>query len=274
MSSLGITELQNLAKSVRRDIVSMTAEANSGHPGGSLSSVEILTALYFNVLRINPEDPSWPERDRFVDSKAHACPVLYSVLARRGFFPVEELMTFRKINSRLQGHAHVKTPGVEMSGGSLGQGLSFGLGAAIAARLDRRDTKVYVLLGDGELEEGQIWEAAMAAPFHQIGNLTAIVDRNQIQNDRFTSEVMGLEPLGDRWQSFGWETIEIDGHDFSQILPALEKSQISSEKPTVIIANTVKGKGISFMENNPEFHGKPPNPEQLAQALLELQDGN
>ena len=274
MSSLGITELQTLAKSVRRDIVSMTAEANSGHVGGSLSSVEILTALYFNILRINPENPSWPERDRFVDSKAHACPVLYSVLARRGFFPVEELMTFRKINSRLQGHAHVKTPGVEMSGGSLGQGLSFGLGAAIAARLDRRDTKVYVLLGDGELEEGQIWEAAMAAPFHQIGNLTAIVDRNQIQNDRFTSEVMGLEPLGDRWQSFGWETIEIDGHDYSQILPALEKSQISSEKPTVIIANTVKGKGISFMENNPEFHGKPPNPEQLAQALLELQDGS
>lgn len=274
MSSLGITELQNLAKSVRRDIVSMTAEANSGHPGGSLSSVEILTALYFNVLRINPEDPSWPERDRFVDSKAHACPVLYSVLARRGFFPVEELMTFRKINSRLQGHAHVKTPGVEMSGGSLGQGLSFGLGAAIAARLDRRDTKVYVLLGDGELEEGQIWEAAMAAPFHQIGNLTAIVDRNRIQNDRFTSEVMGLEPLGDRWQAFGWETIEIDGHDYSQILPALEKAQISSEKPTVIIANTVKGKGISFMENNPEFHGKPPNPEQLALALQELQDGS
>ena len=274
MSSLGITELQTLAKSVRRDILSMTAEANSGHVGGSLSSVEILTALYFNILRINPENPSWPERDRFVDSKAHACPVLYSVLARRGFFPVEELMTFRKINSRLQGHAHVKTPGVEMSGGSLGQGLSFGLGAAIAARLDRRDTKVYVLLGDGELEEGQIWEAAMAAPFHQIGNLTAIVDRNQIQNDRFTSEVMGLEPLGDRWQSFGWETIEIDGHDFSQILPALEKSQISSEKPTVIIANTVKGKGISFMENNPEFHGKPPNPEQLALALQELQDGS
>ena len=261
MSSLGITELQNLAKSVRRDIVSMTAEANSGHPGGSLSSVEILTALYFNILRINPEDPSWPERDWFVDSKAHACPVLYSVLVR-------------KINSRLQGHAHVKTPGVEMSGGSLGQGLSFGLGAAIAARLDKRDTKVYVLLGDGELEEGQIWEAAMAAPFHQIGNLTAIVDRNRIQNDRFTSEVMGLEPLGDRWQSFGWETVEIDGHDFSQILPALENSQISSEKPTVIIANTIKGKGISFMENNPEFHGKPPNPEQLAQALQELQDEN
>ena len=156
MSSLGITELQTLAKSVRRDILSMTAEANSGHVGGSLSSVEILTALYFNILRINPENPSWPERDRFVDSKAHACPVLYSVLARRGFFPVDELMTFRKINSRLQGHAHVKTPGVEMSGGSLGQGLSFGLGAAIAARLDRRDTKVYVLLGDGELEEGQI----------------------------------------------------------------------------------------------------------------------
>lgn len=272
MSSLGISELQSMAKSVRRDIVSMTAEANSGHPGGSLSSVEILIALYFKILRVNPELPTWPDRDRFIDSKAHACPVLYAVLARRGFFPVEELMTFRKINSRLQGHAHVKTPGVEMSGGSLGQGLSFGLGSAIAARLDRRDSRVYVLLGDGELEEGQIWEAAMAAPFHKLGNLTAIVDRNRIQNDRFTSEVMELEPLGDRWTSFGWETVEIDGHDFSQILSALEKSKMGSEKPMVIIAHTVKGKGVSFMENNPEFHGKPPNPEQLEQALRELQN--
>ena len=268
MSSLGITELQTLAKSVRRDIVSMTAEANSGHVGGSLSSVEILTALYFNILRINPENPSWPERDRFVDSKAHACPVLYSVLARRGFFPVEELMTFRKINSRLQGHAHVKTPGVEMSGGSLGQGLSFGLGAAIAARLDRRDTKVYVLLGDGELEEGQIWEAAMAAPFHQIGNLTAIVDRNRIQNDRFTSEVMGLEPLGDRWQAFGWETIEIDGHDYGSLHKALNTRQV--DKPTAIVAQTVKGKGVSIFENDNAWHHSVLNSSNYEIASSEL----
>ena len=269
-SSPDLAELQSIARDVRRDIVSMTAEAGSGHPGGSLSAVELLVALYFHVMRHHPDDPAWPERDRFIESKGHACPVLYSVLARSGYFPVEELATFRKINSRLQGHAKLGTPGVEMSSGSLGQGLSFGVGAALAARLDGRDSRAYVLLGDGELNEGQVWEAAMAAPFYKLDNLTAIVDRNGIQNDRFTAEVMGLEPLADRWRSFGWHVREIDGHDMAQVLDALEEARRVEGQPVAIIAHTVKGKGVSFMENNPSFHGKAPTKEQLELALREL----
>jgi transketolase len=248
----------------------MTAEAASGHPGGSLSAVELLTALYFNVLRHDPKNPAWPDRDRFIESKGHACPVLYAVLARRGYFPVEELKSFRRINSRLQGHAHVGTPGVEMSAGSLGQGLSFGIGAALARRLDRRDYRVYVLLGDGECDEGEVWEAAMAAAHYKLEELTAIVDRNRIQNDRFTSQVMELEPVADKWRAFGWNVLEIDGHDFRQVLDALQWARATRGRPTAIIAHTVKGKGVSFMENNPEWHGKAPNKEQLAQALREL----
>ena len=269
-SSPDLAELQRIARDVRRDIVSMTAAAGSGHPGGSLSAVELLVALYFHVMRHRPEDPAWADRDRFIESKGHACPVLYSVLARSGYFPVEELATFRKLNSRLQGHAKLGTPGVEMSSGSLGQGLSFGIGAALGARLDGRDSRVYVLLGDGELNEGQVWEAAMAAPFYKLDNVTAIVDRNGIQNDRFTSEVMGLEPLADRWRSFGWHVVETDGHDMGQVLDALDEARGVQGQPTVVIASTVKGKGVSFMENNPDFHGKAPNKEQLALALQEL----
>ena len=270
-SSPNVAELQRIARDVRRDIVTMTAAAGSGHPGGSLSAVELLVSLYFHVMRHRPDDPAWPDRDRFVESKGHACPVLYSVLARSGYFPVEELATFRKLNSRLQGHAKLGTPGVEMSSGSLGQGLSFGIGAALGARLDGRDSRVYVLLGDGELNEGQVWEAAMAAPFYKLDNLTAIVDRNGIQNDRFTSEVMSLEPLADRWHSFGWHVRETDGHDLAHVLDALEEARTVTDRPTAIIAHTVKGKGVSFMENNPDFHGKAPNKEQLALALQELE---
>jgi len=269
-SSPDLAELQRIARNVRRDIVSMTAEAGSGHPGGSLSAVELLVALYFHVMRHHPDDPAWPERDRFIESKGHACPVLYSVLARSGYFPVEELATFRKINSRLQGHAKLGTPGVEMSSGSLGQGLSFGIGAALGARLDGRDSRVYVLLGDGELNEGQVWEAAMAAPFYKLDNLTAIVDRNGVQNDRFTAEVMGLEPLADRWRSFGWHVRETDGHDVAQVLDALEEAR-RVDGPVAIIAHTVKGKGVSFMENDPGFHGKAPSKEQAEMALRELE---
>jgi transketolase len=250
----------------------MTAEANSGHPGGSLSAVELLTALYFHVLRHDPQNPAWPDRDRLIESKGHACPVLYAVLARCGYFLPEELKTFRRINSRLQGHAHVGTPGGEMSAGSLGQGLSFGIGTALARRLDRRDYRVYVLLGDGECDEGEVWEAAMAAAHYKLDELTAIVDRNRIQNDRFTSQVMELEPLADKWRAFGWRVLEIDGHDFGQVLGALETTRAGQGRPTVIIAHTVKGKGVSFMENNPEFHGKAPSTEQLQQALHELAD--
>ena len=248
----------------------MIAEAGSGHPGGSLSAVEVLLALYRVVMKHRPSEPNWPDRDRFVLSKAHACPVLYATLAQVGYLPEEELLTFRKIGSRLQGHAHVKTPGVEMSGGSLGQGLSFGVGTALASRLDGRPSRTYVLLGDGECDEGQVWEAAMSASHYALDNLVAVVDRNRIQNDRFTDEVMEIEPLADKWRAFGWETVEIDGHDFAQVVGALEKARAVKGKPTAIIAHTVKGKGVSFMENNPDFHGKAPNDEQLAQALREI----
>ena len=270
MSDDGLAELGAHARRVRRHILTMTAEANSGHPGGSLSAVETVTALYFRVMRHRPQETSWPDRDRFILSKAHACPVLYAALAEAGYFPIEELMTFRKVNSRLQGHAHIKTPGVEMSGGSLGQGLSFGVGTALAARLDGRPSRTYVLLGDGECDEGQIWEAAMSASHYQLDNLVAIVDRNRIQNDRWTDEVMQLEPLPDKWRAFGWNTLEIDGHRQSDILGALAEADGTKGRPTVIIAHTVKGKGVSFMENNADFHGKAPDAEQLARALAEI----
>ena len=265
-----LDSLRSTARSMRRNILTMIVEANSGHPGGSLSSVEILASLYFHTMRHRPSDPKWQERDRFVLSKAHACPVLYAALAEAGYFETEELMTFRKIDSRLQGHAHIKTPGVEMSGGSLGQGLSFGVGTALAARLDGRPTRAYVLLGDGECDEGQVWEAAMSASHYALDNLVAIVDRNGIQNDRWTHEVMNLEPLPDKWRAFGWKALEVDGHDVAQLVGAFGEAAVTSGRPTAIIAKTVKGKGVSFMENNANFHGKAPSPEQLAQALEEI----
>ncbi|MFQ5861474.1 MAG: transketolase [Dehalococcoidia bacterium] len=259
-----------MAQELRRTVVTMIATAGSGHPGGSLSAVELLTALYFRVLRHKPEDPRWPDRDRFILSKAHGVPILYAILARCGYFPQEELGTLRKLNSRLQGHAHIMTPGVEMSGGSLGHGLSFGIGVALAGRVDGKDYRVYVLLGDGECDEGQVWEAAMAAAHYKLDHLTAIVDRNRIQNDRFTSEVMELEPLADKWRAFGWHVQEVDGHNLSQVLEALGEARRVQGQPAAIIAHTVKGKGVSFMENNPDFHGRAPNPEELEQALREL----
>ena len=265
-----LDELTSVAINLRRSIVTMVHAAASGHPGGSLSAVELVASLYFRALNHRPDDPSWSERDRFILSKAHACPVLYAALAHAGYFPEEELTTFRKLDSRLQGHAHIKTPGVEMSGGSLGQGLSFGIGTALAARIDGRRSRTYVLLGDGECDEGQIWEAAMSAAHYGLDNLVAIVDRNGIQNDRWTYQVMELEPLPAKWRAFGWHTLEIDGHETSQIIDALDEAANTAEKPTAIIAKTVKGKGVSFMENNPAFHGKAPNDEQLAIALEEI----
>ena len=245
--------------------------AGSGHQGGSLSEIEILASLYFRVLRIDPENPGWKSRDRFILSKSHACPGLYAVLAQRGFFSEDELTTFRKINSRLQGHAHIKTPGVEMSGGSLGQGLSFGLGCALAARVDSNSYHTYVLLGDGECDEGQIWEAAMAAAHYELENLTVVVDRNRIQNDRFTDEVMKLEPLADKWKAFGWNVLKTDGHDFPSLIYALDSARKHANQPTVIIADTVKGKGVSFMENNPAFHASPPTQDDYNKAMIELE---
>jgi transketolase len=267
---LDIAQLEDVARNMRRNIVTMIHGAMSGHPGGSLSAVEIVTALYFRVLRHRAEDPSWADRDRFVLSKAHACPVLYAALAEAGYFPVEELSSFRKIDSRLQGHAHVKTPGVEMSGGSLGQGLSFGVGTALAARMDGRPTRTYVLLGDGECDEGQVWEAAMSAAHYGLDNLVAIVDRNRIQNDRWTHEVMQIEPLIDKWEAFGWHCIETGGHDISELLSSLACATEVQGQPTAIVAMTVKGKGVSFMENNPDFHGKAPNSEEFRTALAEI----
>ncbi|MDO8750957.1 MAG: transketolase [Dehalococcoidia bacterium] len=263
-------QLRRTARMLRRDILLAITEAGSGHPGGSLSELEILTTLYYCVLRHDPQNPSWPDRDRFILSKGHACPGLYAVLAHRGYFPLKDLSTFRKLGSHLQGHAHIGTPGVEMSSGSLGQGLSFAIGVALAGRVDGRSYRTYALLGDGECDEGQVWEAAMSAAHYKVDTLTAIVDRNGIQNDRFTHEVMELEPLADKWRAFGWRVLQPNGHSFPALLRAFHQAGETKGKPTVIIARTVKGKGVSFMENNPAFHGKAPTWEQLAQALQEL----
>jgi transketolase len=269
--NLSIPELERMAKQIRRDIITMIATAGSGHPGGSLSSADIVTALYFKVMKHNPKDPQWPDRDRFVLSKGHAAPVLYAALAESGYFPVEELSTLRKLGSRLQGHTdRTLTPGVEMSAGSLGQGLSYAAGIGIASKLDKKDYRIYVLLGDGECEEGQIWEAAMSIPHFGIDNLTAIIDYNGIQLDGRCCDIMALEPISDKWRAFNWNVIEIDGHNMGEILEALAKARETKGMPTVIIAHTIKGKGVSFMEGNVDFHGKAPNAEQTEQALKEL----
>jgi transketolase len=264
-------EIAAAARRVRRHIITMTAAAGSGHPGGSLSCVDILCALYFRVLRHDPARPDWPDRDRFILSKGHAAPALYAVLAECGYLPVDELVTLRKLGSRLQGHTYAGSPpGVEMSAGSLGQGLSYSIGQCLAARLDGRDYRVYCLLGDGECNEGQVWEAAMAAAHYKLDHLVAIVDRNGLQNDGRSAEIMNLDPLDEKFRSFGWHVMEVDGHDLPQLIGALETARDVRGKPTVIIARTVKGKGVSFMEHNNEFHGKAPTPDQAERALAEL----
>ncbi len=265
-----VLEIKDLARRVRVNVLKMVAKANSGHPGGSLSETDILAVLYGKVMNHNPSDPDLIDRDRFILSKAHACPGLYAVLAETGYFEVKELDTFRQIDSRIQGHAHIKTPGVEMSGGSLGQGLSFGVGVSLASRLNSLPSRTFVLLGDGECDEGQIWEAAMSASHHELDNLVAIVDRNRIQNDRWTHEVMSLEPFLDKWKAFGWNSLEVDGHNIDELLSAFHKAEQTKGRPSVIIANTMKGKGVSFMENNVDFHGKAPSPDELSKALKEL----
>ena len=268
---LSIPELEQMARKLRRYVITMISTAGSGHPGGSLSAADIITALYFKVMRHDPKNPRWPDRDRFVLSKGHAAPILYAALAECGYFPVEELSTLRKLGSRLQGHTdRTLTPGVEMSAGSLGQGLSYGIGMALAGRLDKKDYRVFVLLGDGECDEGQVWEAAMFAPHHRVDNITAIVDHNDLQLDGRVCDIMGLEPLPDKWRAFNWNVIEINGHDMKEILQALKKAGSTKGKPTVIIAHTIKGKGVSFMEGNVDFHGKAPNPQETVQALKEL----
>ena len=270
--NLSTEELKEMAKRLRRHVISMIATAGSGHPGGSLSAADIVAALYFRVLRHKPENPQWQDRDRFILSKGHAAPILYAALAEAGYFPLTELATLRKLDSRLQGHADAKlTPGVEMSSGSLGMGLSFAIGVALAARLDSKAHQTYVLLSDGECEEGQTWEAALSAAHFNLDNITAIVDCNGMQLSGWTRDIMNLEPFVEKWQAFGWHTIDIDGHDLNQILSACQGAQKMKGKPTVIVARTVKGKGVSFMENNVAFHGKAPTPEEAERALKELE---
>ncbi|MCK5429185.1 MAG: transketolase [Anaerolineales bacterium] len=264
-------ELLDKAKTIRRHIVEMVGKAGSGHPGGSLSAVEIVTALYFRALRHNPKNPQWADRDRFILSKGHAAPVLYAALAECDYMPVEELSTLRQLDSRLQGHTDMTTvPGVEMSAGSLGQGLSFSVGVALAGRLDKRNYWVYTLLGDGECDEGQVWEAAMAAAHYKLDRMIAFVDYNKLQIDGWNKDVMNLEPFTDKWRAFGWHVIEIDGNDFGQVFSAIDSAKKISNQPKMIIAHTVKGKGVSYMENNVDFHGKAPNEEEIKKALKEL----
>lgn len=266
-----IEELQAICKDVRADIVKMTAAAGSGHPGGSLSATEAMVALYFGVMKHKPEDVKWPERDRFFLSKGHACPVVYSVMARSGYFPVEELLTLRKCGTRLQGHPSCKTlPGIEVSSGSLGQGLSVANGIALSAKLDKKSFRAYCLLGDGELQEGQVWEAIMTAAHYKLDNVCAIVDYNGLQIDGNVESVMGIAPLADKWRAFNWHVIETDGHDMEKMLAAFEEAKSTTGKPSVIIMKTVKGKGVSFMENAAGWHGKCCNLEEMNKAMDDI----
>ncbi len=266
-----VAALERQALVIRRDIIRMIHASQSGHPGGSLSSTDIVTALYFHFLRVDPQNPDWPDRDRFVLSKGHACPVWYSALAERGFFPVDELLTLRRIDGRLQGHPDMlKTPGVDITTGSLGQGLSAGVGMALGLKRDGTDARVYVIIGDGELNEGQIWEAAMAADKFNLDNLMTFVDYNNLQLDGWCHDIMPIEPVADKWRAFNWEVFEIDGHDMRQIVDTIERAQQVSVKPSVIIAHTIKGKGVSYMEDECGWHGRAPNDEEFEQAMIEL----
>ena len=268
---LDIKSLEERAKVIRRHVIRMLAKAGSGHPGSSLSTVDLLVALFYNKLKHNPQQPAWHDRDRFVMSKGHGCPALYAVLAEMGYFGIDKLDTLRQFGSILQGHPCMKTtPGIEISGGSLGQGLSVGLGIALAAKLDKKDYRTYVMLGDGEIEEGQVWEAAMAASHYKADNLCAIIDQNGLQIDGFIHEIMSSYPIPDKWQGFGWHVIEINGHDYKAISSAYDEAEKVKGRPTVIVAKTIKGKGVSFMENQVDWHGKAPTKEEAERALAEL----
>jgi transketolase len=264
-------ELKSIAKKLRIDIIKMLEKSKSGHPGGSLSACEILTALYFKEMKIDPKNPKWEDRDRFVLSKGHGAPVLYAALAERGYFPKEELMHLRQINSMLQGHPDMKgTPGVDMTTGSLGQGFSAAVGMALAGKIDKKNYRVYTLIGDGESQEGIIWEASMFASHNKLDNLTAFMDHNGLQIDGKNDEVVRIEPIDEKFKAFGWNVINIDGHNFEEIFSAIEKSKNTKGKPTMIIAKTIKGKGVSFMENQVGWHGNAPDREQAEKALIEL----
>ena len=264
-------EFKQITKQLRVDIIRMIETAGSGHPGGSLSVIDLLTVLYLKFLKHDPKRPDWADRDRLILSKGHACPALYAVMAYTGYFPKENLMTLRKLGSSLQGHPdRLRLPGIEFSTGSLGQGLSVGLGMAMAAKLDKKAFKTYVILGDGEIQEGQCWEALMAAPKFKLDNLVMILDHNNGQIDGHVNEVLPIDPMEDKLKSFGWEVSAIDGHDFAQIEKALSQAQKAGQVPHAIIAKTVKGKGVSFMENAIAWHGKAPNKEEADRAVEEI----
>lgn len=265
-------KLKKKALQHRKTILQVTHNAGSGHPGGSLSAVEILTALYEYKMKHDPKKPDWAKRDRLIVSKGHVTPVVYTLLADQGYFPKKELKSFRRYKALLQGHVVSSVPGVEFNTGSLGHGLSVANGMAAAARLKGEKHNVYCLMGDGEIQEGSVWEAAMSAAHHKLDNVCAIVDYNKVQECGKTNEIMNLEPLAEKWRSFGWHAIEIMGHDFNQVIPALDQFDVVKDKPFVIIAHTVKGKGVSFMEMNRNWHGKTPNDEQLKEALALLEE--
>ena len=266
-----LDELKSISKEIIKDIVKMLTESSSGHPGGSLSATDIMTVLFFKEMNLDPNNEKDPNRDRFVLSKGHAAPVLYSALARRGFFPVEELSTLRKFKSRLQGHPSIQyLPGIDMSTGSLGQGVSAAVGMALAGKIDKKDYRVYTLLGDGELEEGQVWEAAMCAAHYKLNNLTAFIDFNGLQIDGDITKVMNPCPIDKKFEAFGWNVLVIDGHNYEEIIDAIEKAKECKDKPTAVVCNTVKGKGVSFMENQAAWHGTAPSKEQCETALKEL----
>jgi len=270
---LNTIELKRVANVLRQDIISMLVTSKSGHPGGSLSAAEIVATLFFHEMKINPQDPHWADRDRFVLSKGHAAPVLYAALAEKGYFPKEELQWLRQTGHMLQGHPDMKkTPGVDMSTGSLGQGLSAANGMALAGKLDGKDYRVFVLLGDGEMAEGQVWEAAMAAAHYKLDNVTAVLDLNGLQIDGSTDSVMCSTPLTEKWRAFCWNVIEVDGHDVEALLAAFAEAKQCKGSPSIIIAKTVKGKGVSFMENQAGWHGNAPSVEQGEQALKELRE--
>lgn len=267
-----IEALRKKAYQLRRDVVEMVYRAQSGHPGGALGMADLLTVLWYKFIRADPKDPHWPDRDRFILSNGHTCPILYAILADKGYFPREELWKLRKLGALLQGHpstAH-KIPGVEFSSGSLGIGLSFSCGLALAGKLDKKDYHVFCSISDAECQEGQTWEAALTAHHYRLDNLIAILDRNNCQIDGPTEQIMSLEPLAEKWRAFGWETLEIDGHDYEQIISAFEAALRGRGRPKIIISHNLLGKGISFMEGDYRWHHGAPTPEQFAQALREL----
>ncbi|HRZ86194.1 MAG TPA: transketolase [bacterium] len=266
-----IKKLEEKARHIRREIIRMLTRAGSGHPGGSLSSTDLITTLYACILRHDPKNPKWEDRDRVVFSKGHVAPLWYAVLSEFGYFDRKHLDTLRKFGSILQGHPDMtETPGVDMTSGSLGQGLSVAVGMALAGKLDKKGYRIYVLLGDGELQEGQVWEAAMAAGHYKLDNICAIVDNNNLQIDGKIQDVMNPEPIAEKWRAFGWNAVEIDGHDIRQIVDAFKAVRDVAGRPSVIVARTVKGKGVSFMEHNVDFHGKAPTAEEGKRALAEL----